>query len=499
MMKNMKQPNLINRLSGKLNNKLFTNSAWGVVSNILQNLLLSVFFIVIAREYSTADFANYIIANTVYSFVVGFSTLGLGHWFIRELINTENRIELIDKFFKIQLYSGIVFYFINVIISYSLYDSQLVRSLSLLIGINIIFDNIIYVIKYINVAQLEQKKSFVILTVEALLKFLIACALFIWPINILYLSLFLILLRLITLNLFIKFGSSNEISLKKIIRVKVPFEEVKKIVAANWSFIIIGSISVIYWRIGNILVSKILTLEDVASYEISYKLLSIGYILPVIVSSSIYPMLLNAYKESMHKMQTLYNRAFIAFSLYGLLSYTFIYSFADLIVPFLFGEKYAGTSFYCKEMFLVMLTFPTVFLQANVLITLKLEKLDMVCNAASLVLNIVLCIIGFHYLKSLSVVNYAIFFSFLAFHIIQDVVLINRKVATAKHVLAFYFISAIFVLGYYLLADYIPKEYLFFVFWGIFFILGGFVIAYFRKDIKIAFGSKNENSKQVKE
>ncbi|MEI2749880.1 MAG: hypothetical protein V9E88_14110 [Ferruginibacter sp.] len=63
---------------------------------------------------------------------------------------------------------------------------------------------------------------------------------------------------MITLNLFIRFGSSNEISLKKILQVKVPFSEVKKIVGANWSFIIIGSISVIYWRIGNILVSKVL-------------------------------------------------------------------------------------------------------------------------------------------------------------------------------------------------------------------------------------------------
>lgn len=495
----MQKNNLLSKLTGKLNNKLFTNSAWGVVSNILQNLLLSVFFIVIARQYSKVDFANYIIANTIYSFVVGFSTLGLGHWFIRELINTENRNELVDKFFKIQLYSGAVFYLVNIIISYSLYESQLVRSLSLLIGINIIFDNIIYVIKYINIAQLEQKKSFVILTVEALLKFLIACALFFWPINILYLSLFLILLRLITLNLFIKFGSSNEISLKKILHVKVPFGEIKKIVAANWSFIIIGSISVIYWRIGNILVSKILTLDDVASYEISYKLLSIGYILPVIVSSSIYPMLLNAYKESMKKMQTLYNRAFIAFSLYGLLSYTFIYSFADLVVPLLFGDKYDGTSYYCKEMFLVMLTFPTVFLQANVLITLNLEKLDMVCNAASLLLNITLCIIGFHYVKSLSVVNYAIFFSFLAFHIIQDVVLIRRKVAGFKHVSAFYVLSACIVLGYYFLAGYVQKEFLFFIFWAILALVGLLIFLQYNKKMKLQVSVENENFTAPKE
>ncbi|MEI2749882.1 MAG: hypothetical protein V9E88_14120 [Ferruginibacter sp.] len=68
--------------------------------------------------------------------------------------------------------------------------------------------------------------------------------------------------------------------------------------------------------------------------------------------------------------------------------------------------------------------------------------------------------------KSLSVVNYAIFFSFLAFHIIQDVVLIRKKVAHLSHVLGFYIISAAIVLLYYLLAEFIQKEYLFFIFWG---------------------------------
>ena len=69
----MQQHKVIGGIRSKLNSKLFQNSAWGVIANILQNVLLSVFFIVIAREYSKSDFANYVIANTVYSFVVGFS------------------------------------------------------------------------------------------------------------------------------------------------------------------------------------------------------------------------------------------------------------------------------------------------------------------------------------------------------------------------------------------------------------------------------------------
>lgn len=484
---------------GKFKSKLFSNSAWGIFSNIFQNILFSVFFIVIARKYTTEDFGNYIIANTLYGFIVGFSALGLGYWFIREFIITDDKKKLVNKFFKIQLLAGVVFYFINVIMAFSLYDSQLVRSLSMLIGINIIFDNVIYVIKYINIAESEQKKSFIILTVEALLKFLVAALLLIYPIPILYLSLFLILLRVITLNLFIRLGSSNTINLREIFSTGLTWAETKSIIGANWAFVIIGSISVIYWRIGNIIVSKVLTLEDVANYEISYKLLSISYILPVIVSTSLYPLLISAFKESMKKMQTLYYKAFIGYSLYGLLAYTFIYSFADFIVPFLFGEKYTGTSLYCKEMFLTMLVFPSVFLQANVIITLKLEKLDMICNIASLVLNVGFIIIGFTYFqKSLSVVNYAIFFSFLGFHLIQDVVLLRKKVSGPRHVAAFYASSIAIVLAYIYLAEYINKEYLFFIFWGLLAVIAVAIFIAIKKKRDVAAVTESINFKDEK-
>lgn len=469
----------------KFKSPVFKNSFWGVVSNVLQNLFLSVFFIMIARKYSTSDFANYIIANTLYSFVLGFSTLGLGYWFIREFINTDNKRLLLDKFFKMQLYVGILFYIFSVAISYALYDSYLIRSLSLIIGINIIFDNIIYVIKYLNIAELQQKKSFMLTGLEAFLKFIVGCMLFFTHIPIVILSVILISLRLLTLNLFIRYGSSNSISLREIIAVKISMKEMRSIVAQNWSFVVIGSLAVLNWRIGNIFVSKFLTLDDVANYEVSFKLLSIMYILPVIISSSIYPILLNAYKEGIEKMKALYAKTFIPFYIFGLFAYTLIYSYADYFIPILFGHKFENASQYCKEMFLVMLIFPTLLLQANVLITIKLEKLDMLCNVVNLIVNVSFCVIGLHYFKTLSVVNYSIFTAFLVFHLIQDVVLIKNKIISVKHVVSFYLISLIIIATYFYFSNLIPKEILFIIFWITFGIIISLIYFYKKRTLEI--------------
>jgi O-antigen/teichoic acid export membrane protein len=462
-------------IKSKFSTDIFKNSAWGIVSNIIQNILLSVFFIIIARQYNKDEFANYIIANTIYSFILGFSTLGLGHWFIREIINTEDKVALLNKFFKMQFIIGIAFYFISLGITFLLYQNPLIRSIAIILSINIIFDNIIYVIKYLNISALEQRKSFVLLSIEALLKCLSACALFFFTIPILYLSIILIALRFITLNLFITYGSSKTIKLADIIFTKINFKEIKSIVAANWSFVVIGSLSVVNWRIGNIFVSKYLTSSDVANYEVSFKLLSMAYILPVIVATSIYPKLINALKNSFGEMQLLYQKVFVPFAIFGLLAFTFVFSYADYFIPLLFGDKFGDTALYCKQMFLVMLIFPTFLLQADVLITLKLEKLDMLCNVISILINISLCFIGLHYFKNLAVVNYAIFSSILVFQLVQDFILIKHKVTTFLKAISFYLIMTSIILVYYFLSFILMKEWLFFVFW----LFGALVLLYF--------------------
>src|SRR5205085_2365444 len=69
------------------------------------------------------------------------------------------------------------------------------------------------------------------------------------------------------------------------------------IVSQNWSFIIIGSVSVVYWRSSNIIVSKFLTLRDVAHFEISFRMFSIAQILPLVVAVSLFPSLVKWYKD----------------------------------------------------------------------------------------------------------------------------------------------------------------------------------------------------------
>ncbi len=433
-----------------LKTKLFKNSSFGIISSVTQNLFISIFFVVIARAYSKDDFANYIIVNTIYSFLVGFSSLGLGHWFIRELLNRNFEEDFLYKFFKMQFIIGCLFYFVSILMTILLYKDPMIRSFSVLMSINIIFDNLIYVIKNLNIAEQNQKKTFILTLVESVIKCILAVFLFFYLIPVYYLISILLLVRFITLNLFIKYGSSDKLNLNQIIYYKIKFLEIRNIISANWSFVIMGTLSVIYWRLGNIIVSKVLTKNDIANYEVSFKLLSIAFVLPTILSTSIYPMLIKAFSNGFDALKSLFTTIYLPYSAYGILAYSFVCSYSDIFIPLLFGDKFGNTALYCREMFMIILIFPTFLLQAELMITMKLEKLDMVCNVISIAANLILILTGLHFYKSLSVVNYSIFISIFVFHVVQDVILIRKKIVSISHVLLFYFtvISIIFIYNF---------------------------------------------------
>ena len=360
--------------------KLIVNSFWGVAANLLQNILFSVFFIIVARVYNPTDFSSYILANTIYGLLLAFSSLGLGQWFVRRLLEDIDKERLIHQFFKLQFIIGVAFYLLMMVTTWMLYKDHLVRQLSLIIGINIIFDNIIYVIKHVNIAQMDQKKTFLIQTIEAVLKFILGLVVVVFPVSMVTLALIIITLRFITLNVFISLGTSFPVRIAYLLKVKIDTKVIKEIVSDNWPFIVIGSMSVLYWKIGNLFIANYLSLKEVSHYEISYKLFSMAEIIPVIVSSSVFPVLLKKLNEDRVSAMKFYNKVFLAYTFYGLLSFTFIDSFAQQIVPFLFGSKYIITAKYCKEMFFTILIFPTAILQANLIISLHTS-----CRASAII------------------------------------------------------------------------------------------------------------------
>ena len=141
--------NLVSSLKLISLSKVFQNSIWGIISSLFQNVVFSVFFIILARKLDTSVLSSYIISNTFYGLMLSFSSLGMGQWFVRKMVNDSKNIKYINLFISVQLISGIIFYFIQNLIVFNLYEEKIIHLISYILGFNIIFDNILYVTKTI--------------------------------------------------------------------------------------------------------------------------------------------------------------------------------------------------------------------------------------------------------------------------------------------------------------------------------------------------------------
>lgn len=434
---------------------LISNSSWGIVSHVSQTLLLTLFFVILARYYSADEFAKFVIANALMQMLLAFSALGLGNWFIREVAGaTVDRKRLILTFLSTQVYSGLLFGILNVAIAFALYQDRAIRIIAMVFAANIVFDNIINALKCLNIADFQQRKTFVLLAFDAFLRCAVASALFVLPFTMVTLTLVLLATRVVTLNLFLKLGTAGEVSVSALYAGRhVSRTELRTLVLANWPWIMLAGISVVNWRIGNIIISKRLTMADTAIYEISYRLFAAAMMLPVIVATTVFPILVRLYNAAdMASFRTLYRRTYVYYLLFGCLAYSFIYSFAGALVPLVFGAKYATAAMYARQMFLTMVVFPTAFLQGNVLMAMRLERRDMWLNLVLLGLNVSISLVGLAYWRSLVVINVALVAAFVVFHLLQDTLLIRRGIGSVGHAVAFHALAVAFVVSYSLLA-----------------------------------------------
>lgn len=444
---------------------ILKNSFWAISSSVFQNIVFAIFFIIMARVYNTQVFSSYIIANTLYGLLLSFSSLGMAQWYIRAVKNLNEHQSINRLYFNIQLLAGLLFFLLNVLVSFLLYAESVIHILSVVLGVNIIIDNMINVFKTINIATYNQRQTFMVLFIEACLKLAIALLVYYLLPNIIVIAVLLVFLRSITFALF--YFSSDYKTIFKGITIKSSdtYRQVIATIYENRFFLFIGSISVLFWSLGSILVSKFLDSQSVANYEIAYKLFIMAEIIPLMILSSSFPKIV----EYVNK-PTIANKHFLkALSygniLYGLLAYTFVISFSDLFVPFFFGIQYAKTAQYCNEMFLTMLIFPSVLYQANLLVAIKMEKIDMYLNLLSLFINLFIAGLGLMLHYSLSSITYSIFISFLVFHLSQEYFLIKKGISQLKDVVIMYLLIFCSTAAYVQLMKYVDVAYLFPLVW----------------------------------
>ena len=92
----------------------------------------------------------------------------------------------------------------------------------------------------------------------------------------------------------------------------------------------------LFYRIDILMIQKFLSLEDLGNYTASYKIISFGYVLPVIFSNTFFPRILKTKENDSVTIKKMY---FFSFWV-SVFIFLFVYINSDFIINSIFNFKY---------------------------------------------------------------------------------------------------------------------------------------------------------------
>lgn len=129
---------------------------------------------------------------------------------------------------------------------------------------------------------------------------------------------------------------------------KPKFDLGKRLLKDSWPIMMTGLAVTLYMRIDQVMVKNLVGTVAVGNYAVAVTLAEVWYFIPMIITSSLFPAIVNARKMSeelfFSRLQKLYD-LMVWFALGVALFYTF---FADHIVHLLFGSQYQASSSLLK-------------------------------------------------------------------------------------------------------------------------------------------------------
>ena len=426
---------IVNKLTGK---SIISNTISGVAANVLQNIFLGVFFILLTKSIGLNKFSEYVIGNSLYQIVAAFSTMGLANYFIREYVQIEEKKELATlHFFATEFILSFAGYIIIILCSVTLYNNELlIIQVSSILGINILFDNLIYSVKAIHIAEKTQIVFLKITLFESLVKLALAIIYYYMPFDFILFIFILVIARVLTLKL-AHASLPNDIkkeiatlsalkSIKKIVKIKI----IKKLIYEGRIFVIIGAVNIIFWRINSLLLSKLATKNDVGLYEIALKFFSIAQIIPVILLGTIFPVMAKNYSDTTTYL-TISKKAYLQVFTFSVYTTLMAYYLCPYFIDFFFGLEFKGAIKITQHMFFALIPFSLSLVQAYMLLSSHNEKLDMWLNIINVIFNTILGYILIKVFGSMGSVT-SITISFVLFYILQGIILKRIKINFLK-------------------------------------------------------------------
>lgn len=321
--------------------KYFVNTSWLVLEKVLRGIVTLAITVYVTRYLGPSQYG---LLSYSYSFVtlfIIFATLGLDDIVIRELIHTPaKRDVLLGTAFRLKLIGALLIMIILAVLLAILPRERLTHVLCFIIAVSFIFQSF-------NVIDLYFQSN-------VLSKYVVFCQIF----QLILSTLIKLVLILVKASLvwfafmFVLDGLFRAVGLIFVYCKKglsLPWKEfdlhlAKKLLKNAFPFILGGLFGSIYMKIDQVMIKQMLDNAAVGVYAAAVNLCEVWYYIPIIITNSVYPAILNA---KMSNENIYYNRLQNLFDLMAFTSICIgllITFAASPIVKILYGNGFYEAS-----------------------------------------------------------------------------------------------------------------------------------------------------------
>jgi len=319
--------------------KYFQNMGWAFAARVT-SLFLSFFIGALVARHLGPE--RYGILNYALSFVTIFvflSSFGIDNILVRDLVKyKEENKDIISTAFILKTIGGILVILISTASSYIINDSYITR-LVFIYSLHLLFASLSVIDSYFQ-SIIKYKYTFIAqftsVVIVSIFKLFLIYKQFGTGWFILAIVFDTIFSSLILLIIFFKKGLYLKLKINKTLA--------KKMLLDSWPFILTGAFILIYTKIDQIMIGKMLDTASLGIYVAGVKLAEVWYFIPTIICGVLFPSIVNAkmaedilYKKRLKKLILLI--FFISFS-FAL----FEFIFAKYLTLFVFGKTYLAST-----------------------------------------------------------------------------------------------------------------------------------------------------------
>jgi len=369
--------------------KYFLNTSWLFAEKIFRMIVGLVVGIWVARYLGPSKYGVLSYAQSFVGLFSAIATLGLDGIVVRELVKyPEKEKELLGTAFILKLFGAVLTLIVIYIAIHFTSNDVYTNRLIFIIASAVIFQSFNVIDMYFQ-AKVMSKYAVFANSFSLLLSSFVKIMLIINDAPLIAFAWAVLFDSFVMVSGYIYwyFKVKKEFFLRKI---KFNLELAKSLLKDSWPLILSGMVIAMYMRIDQVMIKEMLDNKAVGNYAAAVRLSEAWYFIPMVISSSLFPAIINAKKQSEElyyaRLQRLYDlMVWLAIAI--ALPMTFL---SDWVVNLLYGSQYSEAGSVLKIHIWAGLFVALGLVRGRWIISENLQKYTPIYLVTGLIVNIVL-------------------------------------------------------------------------------------------------------------